>query len=188
IVSSYRSANSATLALSPQVTDGRSVELDAGLLDLTQGALAVAGGDVDRPGRLDDDVGVEALAHRVEGRLLDAVVGGEPRDHDVVDPAIAQELLEAGLAPLARRQVRDAEPGVAVLRSLGLEDDVSGHFEVGGELGAPGVVNSVDRPPAPVLGEVWRLGWMPVLGVDDGDTGGPSPVDLPVADRHHFLS
>src|SRR5256885_5125206 len=188
MVSSYRSVNSPSLASRIQVTDGRSVERHAGLLDLAQGALAVARGDVDRPGGLDEDVGVEAFAHRVEGGVLDAVVGSEPRDHDVVDTAIAEELLEPGLAPLARRQMRDAEPRVAVLRSLGLVDDVAGHFEVGGELGAPRVVNAVDRPLAPVLGEVRRLGWMPVLRVDDGDTGGAGPVDLAVDDRHHVLA
>src|SRR4029450_583504 len=105
--------------------DGRSDELRAGLLDLTQGTLAVTRLGFYRPGRLGDDLGVESLAHGIERGLLDAVVGGEPGDDDVLHAAIPQYLLEVGVAPLAGRQVRDAEPRITVLGSRGLVDDLA---------------------------------------------------------------
>src|SRR5215216_7325440 len=110
--------------------DRRSDERDAGLLDLTQGALAVARLGIHRPGRLGDDLRVESLAHGVERRLLDAVVSGEPGDDDVLHAAIPQYPLEVGIAPLAGRQVRDAEPRITVLGSRGFVDDFARDLEV----------------------------------------------------------
>src|SRR5829696_3137369 len=168
--------------------DGRSDERDAGVLDLTQGALAVARLGVDRPGRLGDDFGVESLAHGVERGLLDAVVRREPGDDDVLHAAILQYLLEVGVAPLAGRQVRDAEPRITVFGSRRLVDDLAGDLQVGRKLRPPRVVDTVHRPSTAVLRKVRGLCRVPDLGVDDRDAGGPRAVDLAVDDRHDFLA
>ena len=45
------------------------------------------------------------------------------------------------------------------------------HQQARVQLSAPGVADAVHRPDPAVLGEMWRVDRVPVLGVDDGGTG-----------------
>src|SRR5215207_3295150 len=167
--------------------DGRSDERDAGLLEVVEGAAAVARLHLDRTRRLGQHLGAESLPHRVEAGLLHAVVGGQPDDDDAVDTAIAQQLLEARLAPFARRQVRDAEARVAVFRSCRFVDDLADDLQVGVQVRAPCLADAVHRPLSSVLGEVRRVGRMPVLRVDHWHARFLGAVDLPVNDGNDLL-
>ena len=57
-------------------------------------AVGVAGLDVDAAHRGRVDGHGEALPQRLERGVLDAVVGGQPDDGQLVDPALAQQLAE----------------------------------------------------------------------------------------------
>ena len=70
----------------------------------------VAGLDVDAARRRAVDRDREALAQRVERRVLDAVVGGQPDDGHVVDVALAQQRGEAA-CPRSPSSPRSRDPG-----------------------------------------------------------------------------
>jgi hypothetical protein len=67
----------------------------AGGAHLGQRALGVAGRDLHAAHSRRVDRDLEALAQRVQRRVLDAVVRGQPDDGDLRDPALAQQLAQA---------------------------------------------------------------------------------------------
>src|SRR4051812_37527876 len=81
-----------------------SAHLGARRAQLVERALGVARLHVDPPDRLPIDGDTEALPQSVRGRLLDAVIGRQAHDRDLVDAALAQQ----------RGQVRRLEAGVAL--------------------------------------------------------------------------
>src|SRR5690606_5279640 len=130
---------------------GRSPEGRARLGDGGEGALAVAGLEVDRPDAVEHDLGLVAEADGVERRLLHAVVGGQPDDDHPLDALLLEQLVEAGRAGLAGRQVGHRERRVPVLATGALVDHVVDGVEVLVELRTPGAADAVDRPRPPVL-------------------------------------
>ena len=70
------------------------MELGARLAHLFEGALGFARAHVDAADGVLDDGDRKPEAKGVEHALLDAVVGGEPRDEEPIDAAIAEELSE----------------------------------------------------------------------------------------------
>jgi hypothetical protein len=104
-------------------------------------------------------------------------------------PATApQQPLQRRRGLLAGQGIADGEARVAVLASLPLADDFAGDPEVKVQLGTPGVLDAMLGPDAAARLEVWRLGGMPVLGVDDQGLGCQRPLELAVDQRHDPLA
>src|SRR5215217_6943178 len=138
----------------------QSRDARAGGADLLEGAGAIARRHLDgaRRGRVDRDA--EAGAQRVERRVLDAVVGRQAGDGDVVDVALAQQL----------GQVRRLEAGIALGRGiLALVDHHVDEraVEPRMQLGARRALHAVLRPRAALGGERAVVRRMPVARRDD---------------------
>ena len=151
-------------ARSHRITVRHSV--DARLAHLVDRPLAVAGLEVDRGDRVGQDRGLEAEADRVEGRRLDAVVGGEADDHDALDASAragAPRARSGSVSPLTGSRI--VKPGVAVLAVDALADPgrIVGHDQARVQLGAPRARDAVDRPDPAVLREMRRRLGVPVL-------------------------
>src|SRR5215203_275274 len=127
----------------------------AGGPDLLERPLPVARLHLDGPHRGRVDRHAESLAQRVQRRVLHAVVGREPDDRDVVDAALAQQLLE----------LRLLEAGVALLvLVLARVDDGVDQLLVERrmQLGARCSLDAVLGPRAALRGERAMVGRMPV--------------------------
>src|SRR5918996_2624477 len=145
-----------------------ALELRARRRHLRHRALGVPGLDLHAADRILHDGHVEALPERVEDRVLDAVVGGETRDEEPVDAALAKEIA----------QPRVLEAGVALAgRVLALvDDDVHLRAVEGGmKLGALGALDAVNGP------DRGRVGSLPGGGIDLDAGEGPVLRRMPVA-------
>src|SRR5262249_31101564 len=119
---------------------------DAGGVELTQGAVAVARLQVDGADALREHNRGEPEPHGVEAGLPHAIVGRDAEDHDALDIAAAQQRLQPGAAHLTRRQMLHAERGIAVLGSGGLADELTVDVEFVREVRSPRVVHAMHRP------------------------------------------
>ena len=119
-----------------------------GRLHLGQRPVAVAGGDLNRPDGVDEDVGLVAERERVEDRRPDAVVRREAADDDPPDAAAPQEPVQLGGHGRAGQRVAHREAGVAVLAVAPLRTDGPASATSPGWSSAPHV------PPTQWTGQV----------------------------------
>src|SRR5579884_1451653 len=120
-------------------------EDDAGLLHRFDGLFGVVRLEVDAAAAVGDEEGPEALLDGVQSGELDAVVGGEAHDVDVVYALALEVVCQAG--GLAMAVVEEA----AVAVDLGIGAFVEGFgdavpLQSGDELGAGRALDAVDRP------------------------------------------
>src|SRR5437867_2588261 len=145
----------------------RSYEPRAGLADGCERARAVARLQLDRTHGLAHDGRVVPEPESVEGGLLHAVVRGESDDHDPLDRARAEQVVEAGAAALPAREVLDAEAGVAVLQAGRLADPVADDLQLRVELRAPRVAHTMHGPLPAMDLEMRCRRRVPILRVHD---------------------
>jgi hypothetical protein len=129
--------------------------LDARGEELGDGALVVAGMDVDGAGGVAVDDDVETKAARVERRVLDAVVERQAGDVNAPDPPFAKQGLEGG--PLEARIALQ----VQVLAGIHNRIDTP-TVERGVKLSARCPLDAMDRPRATLCLEGVVVRWVPI--------------------------
>src|SRR5262249_60371645 len=133
------------------------LDRDARAPHLLERALAVTRLELHGTNAFAQDGRPEARAHGVERGRSDAVVGRQPEHDDALDAALAQVVREPGIGLRSRPWVALGEPRVAVAAGGAALDRLRfDPQQVGMELRAPGPLDTVRGPRAPVLREVGR--------------------------------
>ena len=91
-------------------------------------------------------------------RVTDAVVGRKTSDGHRADTTLAEAGFEGRAIRAPAGGVANGEARVAVFAASALAHDPARYSQIGVQFGAPGVLNTVDRPEAAVLLEMGRVG------------------------------
>jgi hypothetical protein len=141
----------------------------AGALHVVERLIRVIGFQIDATHRVFEHYDLEPFAQAIERGLLNAIVRGQTADEKPFDAALAQQVRQSKSV-----RVHSIETGIAIrilFRTLGDNDGALPKGEIGVELCALRILDTVRRPHSALSVEMNRAFGMPVAGGNDRQSG-----------------